>query len=330
MAIEKTNINDIIDKNYAEFDLGLICEDRYKTLKHIDMVVYTLLNNQHGLSIKTTLNGSKKFVDKNGYVFISIGQDKLCKLLRTTRPTLNSSLKRLEEVGLIEVVNIGNMKCNRIYVGKLKRTITLGDYMKDMSIGEEDEFIPSIEMETIDGIKDNKKASTVPPVKANKENIKPNKSICNSDINNTLFDEKNQCKKVESEVVKVINKSCVNIRKQDLKDCEEEFTDIDKLKEALEICEIDIANGKKSHGIKALRLAYKYGDRSSNTNADNDKRKGSIYMADSKVDVNGELKSVEDMSSEEIMYKLDLKNGTNWSGKNPNCRKKINQSCDIG
>jgi hypothetical protein len=312
MAIEKTNINDIIDKNYAEFDLGLICEDRYKTLKHIDMVVYTLLNNQHGLSIKTTLNGSKKFVDKNGYVFISIGQDKLCKLLRTTRPTLNSSLKRLEEVGLIEVVNIGNMKCNRIYVGKLKRTITLGDYMKDMSIGEEDEFIPSIEMETIDEIKDNKKASTVPPVKANKENIKPNKSICNSDINNTLFDEKNQCKKVESEVVKVINKSCVNIRKQDLKDCEEEFTDIDKLKEALSICEIN-----NSHGIKALRMAYKYGN---NNGIDTSKRKGSIYMADSKVDVNGELKSVEDMSNEDIAYKLDLKNGTNWSGRNPNAK----------
>lgn len=312
MAIEKTNINDIIDKNYAEFDLGLICEDRYKTLKHIDMVVYTLLNNQHGLSIKTTLNGSKKFVDKNGYVFISIGQDKLCKLLRTTRPTLNSSLKRLEEVGLIEVVNIGNMKCNRIYVGKLKRTITLGDYMKDMSIGEEDEFIPSIEMETIDEIKDNKKASTVPPVKANKENIKPNKSICNSDINNTLFDEKNQCKKVESEVVKIINKSCVNIRKQDLKDCEEEFTDIDKLKEALSICEIN-----NSHGIKALRMAYKYGN---NNGIDTSKRKGSIYMADSKVDVNGELKSVEDMSNEDIAYKLDLKNGTNWSGRNPNAK----------
>lgn len=174
----------------------------------------------------------------------------------------------------------------------------------------------------------NKKAPTLPQVEA--EEIKPNKSICNSDINNTSFDEKNQCKKVESEVVKIINNSCVNIRKQDLKKCEEEFTDIDRLKKALEICEIDIANGKKTHGIKALRLAYKYGDRSNNTNADNDKRKGSIYMADSKVDVNGELKSVEDMSNEEIMYKLDLKNGTNWSGKNPNCRKKINQSCDIG
>ena len=33
-----------------------------------------------------------------------------------------------------------------------------------------------------------------------------------------------------SEVVEVIRKSCVNIKKEDLKDCEEEFTDIDKLK----------------------------------------------------------------------------------------------------
>ena len=94
----------------------------------------------------------------------------------------------------------------------------------------------------------------------------------------------------------------------------------DVYSKALEICEINIASGKKSHGIKALRLAYKYGDRSSNTNVDNDKRKGSIYMADSKVDVNGELKSVEDMSSEDIAYKLDLKNGTNWSGRNPNAK----------
>lgn len=328
MAIEKTNINDIIDKNYAEFDLGLICEDRYKTLKHIDMVVYTLLNNQHGLSIKTTLNGSKKFVDKNGYVFISIGQDKLCKLLRTTRPTLNSSLKRLEEVGLIEVVNIGNMKCNRIYVGKLKRTITLGDYMKDMSIGEEDEFIPSIEMETIDEIKDNKKASTVPPVKANKENIKPNKSICNSDINNTSFDEKNQCKKVESEVVKIINKSCVNIRKQDLKDCEEEFTDIDKLKEALSICEIN-----NSHGIKALRMAYKYGNKVNNNidmNKKKDTKKSGQYMCNTNVNLNGKTVNSNDLTNDDIQYQMDLKHGTNFSGKNPGGRKRINQTCDIG
>ena len=157
----------------------------------------------------------------------------------------------------------------------------------------------------------NKKASTVPPVKADKEISNfDNNSIPQNEEKDTDKNEKNK----ESEIVEIINNSCVNIRKQDLKKCEEEFTDIDKLKEALEICEIDIANGKKSHGIKALRLAYKYGDRSSNTNADNDKRKGSIYMADSKVIVDGKLKSVADMTEEEFEQKLREKWGRNFIG----------------
>ena len=155
---------------------------------------------------------------------------------------------------------------------------------------------------------ENKKASTVPPVKANKENIKTNNSIPQNDQKDTDKNEKNK----KSEIVEIINNSCVNIRKQDLKKCEEEFTDIDKLKEALEICEVN-----NSHGIKALRMAYKYGNVNNNNS---NKKQSTIFMADSKVDVNGELKSVEDMSNEDIAYKLDLKNGTNWSGRNPNAK----------
>lgn len=150
----------------------------------------------------------------------------------------------------------------------------------------------------------NKKAPTLPQVEA--EEIKPNKSICNSDINNTLFDEKNQCKKVESEVVKIINNSCVNIRKQDLKKCEEEFTDIDKLKEALEVCEKN-----NSHGIKSLRMAYKYGNVNNNNS---NKKQSTIFMADSKVIVDGKLKSVADMTEEEFEQKLREKWGRNFIG----------------
>ena len=194
MAITKTNINDVIDKNYAEFDLGLLCEETYKNLKHIDMVVYTILNNQHGLSVRTTLNGSKKYVDKNGYIFIGIGQDKLCKLLRTTRPTLLASLKRLEEVELIEVVNAGNMKCNRIYVGKLKRTITLGEYMKNLGIEENEaieETAPSIDVVNIKDI--NKKAVTAgtDTTNSNSKNNNSNNSIPQKQDNDTRKSKKN-------------------------------------------------------------------------------------------------------------------------------------------
>ena len=194
MAITKTNINDVIDKNYAEFDLGLLCEETYKNLKHIDMVVYTILNNQHGLSVRTTLNGSKKYVDKNGYIFIGIGQDKLCKLLRTTRPTLLASLKRLEEAELIEVVNVGNMKCNRIYVGKLKRTITLGEYMRNLGIEENEaieETTPSIDVVNIKDI--NKKAVTAgtDTTNSNSKNNNSNNSIPQKQDNDTRKSKKN-------------------------------------------------------------------------------------------------------------------------------------------
>ena len=194
MTIEKTNINDVIDKNYAEFDLGLLCEEAYKSLKHIDMVVYTILNNQHGLSIRTTLNGNKKYVDKNGYIFIGIGQDKLCKLLRTTRPTLLASLKRLEEAELIEVVNVGNMKCNRIYVGKLKRTITLGEYMRNLGIEENEaieETTPSIDVVNIKDI--NKKAVTAgtDTTNSNSKNNNSNNSIPQKQDNDTRKSKKN-------------------------------------------------------------------------------------------------------------------------------------------
>ena len=194
MTIEKTNINDVIDKNYAEFDLGLLCEETYKSLKHIDMVVYTILNNQHGLSVRTTLNGNKKYVDKNGYIFIGIGQDKLCKLLRTTRPTLLASLKRLEEAELIEVVNVGNMKCNRIYVGKLKRTITLGEYMRNLGIEENEaieETTPSIDVVNIKDI--NKKAVTAgtDTTNSNSKNNNSNNSIPQKQDNDTRKSKKN-------------------------------------------------------------------------------------------------------------------------------------------
>ena len=149
----------------------------------------------------------------------------------------------------------------------------------------------------------NKKASTVPPVKADKEISNfDNNSIPQNEEKNADKNEKNK----ESEIVEIINNSCVNIRKQDLKKCEEEFTDIDKLKEALGICEKN-----NSHGIKSLRMAYKYGNRSNDNVI---KKQGTIFMADSKVIVDGKLKSVTDMTEEEFEQKLREKWGRNFIG----------------
>ena len=311
MAIIKTNISEV-EEVFAKLDLALICEEKYQSLKQFDWVVYAILKNQEGLSKRSYLMGNKSYVDKYNNVFVRISQKKLAKLLKTSIPTLRNSLNRLVEVDLLEIHVVGQNECNIMYIGNPERTIAFGEYIESIGKALEDEdnakdFKPSINVDNIKDL-DNKKASTVPPVKANKENIKTNNSIPQNDQKDTDKNEKNK----KSEIVEIINNSCINIRKQDLKKCEEEFTDIDKLKEALEICEVN-----NSHGIKALRMAYKYGNVNNNNS---NKKQSTIFMADSKVDVNGELKSVEDMSNEDIAYKLDLKNGTNWSGRNPNAK----------
>ena len=172
MAIVKTSIRNI-DSNFAKFDLALICEEKYSKLKHIDMVVYTMLKNQESLSIASVKNGSKTYVDSNGYIFISIRQDKLCKILRTTRPTLKSSLDRLSKCDLIEVVNLGNMLCNRIYVGNAESTITLGEYINKigLELDEVVDFKPKIDVEKVEK-EENKKALSEETDKANMGNLK--------------------------------------------------------------------------------------------------------------------------------------------------------------
>ena len=306
MAIIKTNISEV-EEVFAKLDLALICEEKYQSLKQFDWVVYAILKNQEGLSKRSYLMGNKSYVDKYNNVFVRISQKKLAKLLKTSIPTLRNSLNRLVEVDLLEIHVVGQNECNIMYIGNPERTITFGEYIESIGKALEDEdnakdFKPSINVDNIKDL-DNKKASTVPPVKADKEISNfDNNSIPRNEEKNADKNEKNK----ESEIVEIINNSCVNIRKQDLKKCEEEFTDIDKLKEALEVCEKN-----NSHGIKSLRMAYKYGNVNSNNS---NKKQSTIFMADSKVVVNGKLKSVADMTEEEFEQKLREKWGRNLIG----------------
>ena len=301
MEVVKTNIKDI-EENFAKFDLALMCEDRYKCLSDSDKILYTLLKNQESLSIHSVRNGNYRYVDGNGYVFVEISQEKLCKFLDKSEPTIRKCLSSLEKVGLIQRDKSGYQKCHKIYVGKTVSTVTLGEYFKKISCEIEEEKKNknkdkeiNINATNIKDIKENKKASTVPPVKD--EDLKNNFDN-NSIPQNT---KKDSIKKEKSEIIKLIDSSCINIKKQDLKKCEEEFTDTDKLKKALEICEIN-----NSHGIKALRLAYKYGD---NDNKKDNKKQSTIFMADSQVDINGKLKSVTELTEEEIEAKIKAKWG---------------------
>ena len=196
MGIIKTNINEV-EEVFAKLDLALICEEKYQNLKQFDWVVYAILKNQEGLSKRSYLMGNKSYVDKYNNVFVRISQKKLAKLLKTSIPTLRNSLNRLVEVDLLEIHVVGQNECNIMYIGNPERTITFGEYIENIGKALEDEdnykdFKPSI---NVDNIKDleSKKASTVPPVKADKENIKTNNSIPQ---NNKKYSNKKEENKV--------------------------------------------------------------------------------------------------------------------------------------
>ena len=201
MTIKKTNINDVIEKNYAEFDLGLLCEEKYNKLKHIDMVVYTLLHNQHGLSVKTAMSGSKRFVDSKGNIFINITQEKLCKILRTTKPTLISSLNRLEELELLEIVRAGVQKCNKIYVGKLERTTTLGDYIKSLNLNDEEDEEISINTVNLKDIKQTKKDLTDNTAKPSEELESKSSNSTNKNSSNIIPQNKKTNNEKQKEII---------------------------------------------------------------------------------------------------------------------------------
>ena len=267
---------ELASQQFYKFEKWILAESKLKKLSPSAKLLYMVIRDREELSLKN----AKDFTDKEGYLFQYFDQVKAGELLGLSKNAIIKAFKDLQDYKLIEVVRQGQGKPNRLYV--LDYEVS-EDTLKELSY-------------------ENKKASTVPPVKANKENIKSNNSIPQNDQKDTDKNEKNK----KSEIVEIINNSCVNIRKQDLKKCEEEFTDIDKLKEALGICEKN-----NSHGIKSLRMAYKYGDR----NNDNViKKQGTIFMADSKVIVDGKLKSVADMTEEEFEQKLREKWGRNFIG----------------
>ena len=220
MAIIKTNINEV-EEVFAKLDLALICEEKYSSLKQFDWVVYAILKNQEGLSKRSYLMGNKSYVDKYNNVFVKMSQKKLAKLLKTSIPTLRNSLNRLVGVDLLEIHVIGQNECNIMYVGNPERTITFGEYIENIGKALEDEdntkdFKPSI---NVDNVKDleNKKASTVPPVKADKENIKSNNSIHKNEKKYTKkIKENNENKVLHNKHNDTVNNNFTNYEEKEL------------------------------------------------------------------------------------------------------------------
>lgn len=230
--MRKTNINDI-EYHYAELDLALISEEKYASLSHRDIVLFTLLKNQESLSLKNVMLGKRDYVDSNGDVFIKIAQEKLAKILRISQPTLRAGLKALEKLNLIEVITVGKNKCNIMYIGSPESTITYSKYIEN--IGEE------IEFNKIEKAKD-KEETKVTKVKpknindCNKKDLsvgadKPSSNkITDQFVNSSIPKNNNNMQVENNENFKIIKENGITITKNTSNKVKESICNWDKTK----------------------------------------------------------------------------------------------------
>ena len=104
----------LCDAGSFEFyqQLKQIYKGKYRKLNNNDRAIYTMIYNRFLLSVKN------HFVDADGDVFIYFVEMDLAKECGIDVKTVRRSIKRLKEVHLIEVVQQGCNKPNRIYVLK--------------------------------------------------------------------------------------------------------------------------------------------------------------------------------------------------------------------
>ena len=158
---------ELASQQFYKFEKWILAESKLKKLSPSAKLLYMVIRDREELSLKN----AKDFTDKDGYLFQYFDQVKAGELLGLSKNAIIKAFKDLQDYKLIEVVRQGQGKPNRLYV--LDYEVS-EDTLKELSY-------------------ENKKASTVPPVKANKENIKSNNSISQ---NNKKYASKKEENKV--------------------------------------------------------------------------------------------------------------------------------------
>ena len=146
---------ELASQQFYKFEKWILAESKLKKLSPSAKLLYMVIRDREELSLKN----AKDFTDKDGYLFQYFDQVKAGELLGLSKNAIIKAFKDLQDYKLIEVVRQGQGKPNRLYV--LDYEVS-EDTLKELSY-------------------ENKKASTEPPVKANKENIKSNNSIPQND-----------------------------------------------------------------------------------------------------------------------------------------------------
>jgi len=101
-------------KQFVKVPMVLFTDDQYNWMKPIDILVYSVMVDRKSLS------KANKWVDENGEVYIKWKMAELAKFLNTTKPTIDASIKRIEQSHLLHVKRFEDRnKANLYYVHEL-------------------------------------------------------------------------------------------------------------------------------------------------------------------------------------------------------------------
>lgn len=106
--------------NYAPFPKELLFNDKYKHLRLIDKMVYSLLIDRIKLSEQTNQKDKdagkqEEYVDENGHVFCKFTNKSLAGLLDTSEKNISKSKEQLQQAGLLKTINPGGSAAGRLY-----------------------------------------------------------------------------------------------------------------------------------------------------------------------------------------------------------------------
>ena len=159
---------ELASQQFYKFEKWILAESKLKKLSPSAKLLYMVIRDREELSLKN----AKDFTDKDGYLFQYFDQVKAGELLGLSKNAIIKAFKDLQDYKLIEVVRQGQGKPNRLYV--LDYEVS-EDTLKELSY-------------------ENKKASTVPPVKADNKNNDFNNSIPQSNKKYASKKEENKNK----------------------------------------------------------------------------------------------------------------------------------------
>nr|WP_315021724.1 replication initiator protein A [uncultured Aminipila sp.] len=181
------NIQDYTTEVFYQLPKFLFSEKYNKKLSNNAKILYALLKDRHSLSTKNNL------VDENGDIYMLFSRQKMTLELKLSEPTVLKAIKELKDCDLLDEIQVGQGRANRLYLKK--------PALKNVN-NTQDKIVESIEMQKT---QKNFGSASIKTLLLEPKKLCPNNNnYNNTDLNNISQNKKEYlwCLKLATQVLK--------------------------------------------------------------------------------------------------------------------------------